>query len=125
MKLTPERNIPIDEQGPPTPIHLRNELQVEVALMHYYGLITTLSQSRYNSHLFAQRKNSGRLRLLIDLRKVNRLLKNDYFNTNFPISNMSDAINYFAGKKLCTKLDFSSIPLCANCRRYMNATASI
>ena len=57
IKLTPERSIPIFEQGPPTPVHLRNEL----ALMHYYGLITTLSQSRYSSPLFAQRKNSGRL----------------------------------------------------------------
>ena len=64
IKLTPERSITIYEQGPPTPVHLRNELQVELALMHYYGLITTLSQSRYSSPLFAQRKNSGRLRLL-------------------------------------------------------------
>ena len=28
IKLTPERSIPIYEQGPPTPIQLRNELQV-------------------------------------------------------------------------------------------------
>ena len=112
IKLTPERSIPIYEQGPPTPVHLRNELQVELALMHYYGLITTLSQSRYSSPLFAQRKNSERLRLLIDLRKVNHLLKNDYVNTNFPISNMSVAINYFAGKKLFTKLDCSQAYNC-------------
>ena len=111
-KLTPERSIPIYEQGPPTPVHLRNQLQVELALMHYYGLITTLSQSRDSSPLFAQRKNSGRLRLLIDLRKVNHLLNNDYVNTNFPISNMSDEINYFAGKKLFTKLDFSQAYHC-------------
>ena len=66
-KLTPERSIPIYEEGPPTPIQLRLELQVELALMHYYGLITTLSQSRYISPLFPQRKNSGRLRLLTKL----------------------------------------------------------
>ena len=107
IKIIPERSIPTYEKGPPTPIHLRNELQVELALMHYYGLITTLSQSRYSSPLFAQRKNSGRPRPLIDLRKVNNLLKNDYVNTKFPISNMSDSINYFAGKKLFTKLDCS------------------
>ena len=112
IKLTPEGSIPIYEQGPPTPVLLRNELHVELALMHYYGLITTLSQSRYSSPLFAQRKNSGRLRLLIDLRKVNHLLKNDYVNTNFPISNMRDAINYFAGKKLFTKLDCSQAYHC-------------
>ena len=39
IKLTPER-IPIYEQGPSTPVHLRNELQVELALMHHYGLRT-------------------------------------------------------------------------------------
>ena len=50
--------------------HLRNEVQVELAVMHYYGLITTLSQSRYSSPLFAQRNNSARRRLLIDLRKL-------------------------------------------------------
>ena len=107
IKLTPERSIPIYEQGPPTPVHLRNELQVELALMHYYGLITTLSQSRYSSPLFALR----RLRLLIDMRKVNHLLKNDYV-TNFPISNMIDSINYFAGEKLFTKLDCSQAYHC-------------
>ena len=112
IELTPERSIPIYEQGPPTPAHLRTELQVELALMHYYGPITTLSQSRYSSPLFAQRKNSGRLRLLIDLRKVNHLMKNDFVNTNFPISNMNDAINYFAGKKLFTKLDCSQAYHC-------------
>ena len=31
IKLPPERSIPIYEQGPPMPIHLRNELQVELA----------------------------------------------------------------------------------------------
>ena len=60
IKLTPERNIPISEQGPPTPVHLKNELQVEIALMHYYGLLTTLAQSRYSSPLFAQRKKQRR-----------------------------------------------------------------
>ena len=111
IKLTP-KSILIYAQGPPTPIHIRKELQVELALMHYYGLIKTLSQSRYSNPLFAQRTNSGRLRLLIDLRKVNHLLKNYYVNTNFPISNMSDAINYFAGKKLFTKLDCSQAYHC-------------
>ena len=45
--------------------------------------------------------------MLIDLRRINHSLKNDYLNTNFPISNMTDASNQFAGKKLFTKLDCS------------------
>ena len=80
--------------------------------MLYYGLKTTLSHSRYSSPLVAQRKNSGRLKLLIDLRKVNHLLQNDYVNTNIPISNMRDAKNYFAMKKFFTNLDCSQLYHC-------------
>ena len=39
IKLTPEHNSPVYVQSPQTPIHLRNELIVELALMHYYGLM--------------------------------------------------------------------------------------
>ena len=112
IKLTPEHNSPVYVQSPLTPIHLRNELIVELALMHYYGLITTLSHSKYSSPVFAQRKASGKLRILIDLRRINHLLRNDYINTNFPISNMSNASNHFAGKKLFTKLDCSQAYHC-------------
>ena len=112
IKLTPEHSMPMYIQGPPTPIHLRDELHLERALMHYYGLIITLPQSKYSSPLFAHRKESGRLRFLIDLRIVNHLLKNDYLNANFPISNMTDATNHFAGKTYFTKLDCSQAYHC-------------
>ena len=112
IKLTPEHQRPLYTQGPPTPIHLRKELTVELAIMHYFGLITTLSQSKYSSPLFAHRKPSGKLRMLIDLRRINHSLKNDYLNANFPISNMTDASNHFAGKKLFTKLDCSQAYHC-------------
>ena len=46
IKLTPEHNLPVYVQSPQTPIHLRDELTVELALMHYYNLITTLSHSK-------------------------------------------------------------------------------
>ena len=69
VKLTPENQLPLYVQGPPTSIHLRDELHVELVLMHYYGLITALSQSKYTSPLFAHRKESGKLRILIDLRQ--------------------------------------------------------
>ena len=100
------------EQSPSSPIHLRDELIVELALMYYYNLITTLFYSKYSSPLFAQRKESGKLRILIDLRLINHLLRNDYINSNFPISNMSDASNHFAGKTLFIKLDCSQAYHC-------------
>ena len=103
--------MPLYAQGLSTPIHLRDELHVELALMHYYGIITTLSQSRYSSPLFTHRKESGKLRMF-DLRGINHLLKNDYKDSNFPISNMTDATNHFAGKTLFTKLDCSQAYHC-------------
>ena len=66
--------------------------------MHYFGLITTLSQSKYSSPLFSHRKLSGILRMLIDLRRINHSLNIDYLNTSFPISNTTDASNHSAGK---------------------------
>ena len=107
IKLKPEYTRPLYTQGPPTPIHLPQELTVELALMHYYGLITTLSHSKYSSPLFAHRKSSSKLRMLIDLRRTNHSLKNDYNNSNFPISNMTYAPNHFVGKNLLIKLDCS------------------
>ena len=59
-KLTPEHDLPVYVQGPPTPIHLRDKLQIELALMHYYGLLTTLSQSKHSSPLFAHKKESAK-----------------------------------------------------------------
>ena len=112
IRLTPEHELPVYVQSPQTPIHLRDELLVELDLMHYYNLITTLSHSKYSSPIFAQRKESGRLRILIDLRRINHLLRNDYINSNFPISNMSDASNHFACKTLINKFDCSQAYHC-------------
>ena len=107
VKLSPEHEKPMYTQGPPTPIHLREDLIVELALMQYYGVITTLPYSKYSSPLFAQRKPSGALRLLIDLRRVNHLIRHDYDSHNFPIPTLADASSHLAGKKLFAKLDCS------------------
>ena len=70
-KLTPSHELPVYLQSLHTPIHLIDELLTELALMHYFGLITTLSNSQYGSPIFAQRKESGKLRILFDLRRIN------------------------------------------------------
>ena len=112
MKLTPAHDLPVYVQSPPKPIHLRDEILVELALMQYYGIVTLLPNSKYSSPIFAQRKPSGKLRILIDLRRVNHLLRNNYSDNNFPISNMTDSIHHFAGKTLFTKLDCSQAYHC-------------
>ena len=75
--------------------------------MHRYGIITTLPFFKYASPIFAQRKPNGKLRLLVDQRKINALIADDYINNNHPVSTLSDAAQHLAGKKLFCKLDRS------------------
>ena len=91
----------------PMPIHLKEDLIVELALMHKYGIITVLPFSKYTSPLFAQWKSNGKLCLLVDLRKINSLIADDYTNKNHPVSTLSDAAQHLAGKSLFCKVDCS------------------
>ena len=112
VKLIRAHDLPVYVQSPPTPIHLRDEILIELALMQYYGIVTLLPKSKFSSPIFDQRKSSGKLRILIDFRRVNHLLRNDYSNNILPISNMPDAVHHFAGKTLFTKLDCSQAYHC-------------
>ena len=117
VSLTPRDDKPVYTQSLPVPINLKEDLTVELALMHKYGIITTLPFSKYASPIFAQRKPNGKLRLLVDLRKINALIADDYINNNHPVSTLSDAAQHLAGKKtfLQTRL-LPSVPLPSNGR---------
>ena len=52
IKLTPAHQLPVYVQGPPAPIHLRDEILVELALLQCFNIITTLSHSKYSSPIF-------------------------------------------------------------------------
>ena len=104
VKLTPKDDKPVYSQSLPMPIHLKEDLIVELALMHKYGIITVLPFSKYASPIFAQRKPKGKLRLLVDLRNINSLIADDYTNNNHPVSTLSDAEQHLAGKSLFCKL---------------------
>ena len=69
VKLTPNDDRPAYSRSLPTPFNLKDDITVELALLHKYGIITTttLPFSKYASPIFAQRKPNGRLRLLVDL----------------------------------------------------------
>ena len=111
-KLTPKDDKVVYSQSLPMPIHLKEDLIVELALMHNYGIITVLPFSKYASPIFAQRKPSGKLRLLVDLRKINSLIADDYTNNNYPVSTLSDAAQHLTGKSLFCKLDCSQAYHC-------------
>ena len=55
VKLTPKDNKAVHSQNLPMPNHLKEDLIVELALMHKYGSITVLLFSKYASPIFAQR----------------------------------------------------------------------
>ena len=74
FKLTPKTDEPVYSHSLPCPIILKEDLTVELALMQNFGIITTLPFSKYASPIFAERKLNGRLRLLVDLRKINNLI---------------------------------------------------
>ena len=112
VKLTPKDDSPAYIQSLPTPINLKEDILVELALLHKYGIITTLPFSKYASPFFAQKKPNGKLRLLVDLRKINNLISDDYINNNHPVSILTDAAQHMAGKKLFYKLDCSQAYHC-------------
>ena len=112
VKLTPTDERAAYSQSLPTPVHLKDDITVELAMLHKYGIITTLTHSKYASPIFAQRKPNGRLRLLVDLRKINSLITEDYTNHNYPVSTLSDAAQHMAGKRLFCKLDCSQAYHC-------------
>ena len=118
VKLTPNDDRPAYSQSLPTPINLKDDITVELALLHNYGIITTLPFSKYASPIFAQRKPNGRLRLLVDLRKINNLITEVYVNNNHPVSTLSDAAQHMAGKKLFCKLDCSQAYHCLQMADY-------
>ena len=98
IKLTPKHDKPVFAQSLPTPTYLKDDLLVVLALIQKYGIITTLSYRNYFSPIFAQRKQNGKLRILVDLRRINHLLKNDYSMHNNPVTTIADAAQHMAGK---------------------------
>ena len=112
VKLTPKDDKAVYSQNLPMPIHLKEDLIVELALMHKYRIVTVLPFSKYASPIFARRKPNGKLRLLVDLRKINSLIADDYTNNNHPVSTLSDAEEHLAGKSSFCKLDCSQAYHC-------------
>ena len=105
VTLTPKDDSPAYSQGLPTPINLKEDILVELALLHRYGIITRLPFSKYASPIFDQKKPNGKLRLFVDLCKINNLISDDYINNNHPVSTLTDAAQHKARKRLFCILD--------------------
>ena len=63
VKLTPKDDYPTYSQSLLTPNSFKEDILVELALLHRYGILTTLPFSKYATPVFAQKKPNGKLRL--------------------------------------------------------------
>ena len=112
VQLTPLDNRPAYSQRLPAPINLKDDILVELALLHKYGIITTRPFSKYASPIFAHRKPNGKLSLLVDLRKINTLIADNYINNKRAVSTLTDAAQHMTGENLFCKLDCSQAYHC-------------
>ena len=112
VRLTPQHEEPVYSQSLPSPTNLKDDLLVESVLMQEYGIITTLPHSKYSSPIFAHRKPNGKLRISVDLRRINHLIKNDYGEHNHPLTTIADAAQTHGREKYLCKLDCSQAYHC-------------
>ena len=112
VKLTPKDDSAAYSQSLPAPINLKEDILVELAMIHKNRTKTTLPFSKYASPIFAQKKPNVKLRLLVDLRKINNLISDDFINNNPPVSTLVDAAQHLAGKKLFCNSDCSQAYHC-------------
>ena len=82
-----------------------------MALLHKHDFITVLPFSRYASPIFEQ-KAKVKLRLLVDVKKINNLIWDDYIKKNYTVNTLTDAAEHMKGKKLACKLDCSQAYHC-------------
>ena len=112
VSFTPKDDKAVYNQNLPMPIRLKEDLIVEFALMHKNGVITLLPFSKNSSPIFARRKPNVKLRLLVDLRRINTLISDDFTEYSHPVSTLSDAAQDLAGKSLFCRLDCSQAYHC-------------
>ena len=112
MQLTPLDKKPAYSQSLPAPVNLIDVFIVELALLHKYGIITTLPFTKYASPIFARTKPNGIQRLLVDLRKMNTLIADDLIINNHPLSTITDAAQHISGKNVFRKLNCSQVYHC-------------
>ena len=102
VQFTPKDDKVVCSQNPTMLIDLKEDLIVELALMHRDEIITLLPFSKYASPIFCTEKLNGKLRHLVDLRKINTLVTGDFTLSILPVSTFSDA-----GQHLTVKSRFA------------------
>ena len=97
VKFIPKNHKAVYSQNLRMPIHLKEDLIVELVLMHKYGIITVLAFCKYTGPIFARRKPNGKLRLLVDLRKSTVWLRMTVLTTIIQIALCQTQHNIWQG----------------------------
>ena len=84
------------------PILLSGDLMIELALKPKYVIVTVLTFSKCNFPVFAQRKPNGRLRLHMDLRRIDIVVANGYRQNG--LTDKKIVTGFFRKKSLCSSL---------------------
>ena len=113
VKQTPPKNDKAAySQNLPMPIDLKEHLIVELALVHKYGIITVLPSPKYASPIFAQGKANGKLRLLVDIRKINTLNTDKNTNSNLTVTTLSNVAQHLTKKHLFCNIECYQVYHC-------------
>ena len=100
MQFPPSDDGPTYSQSLPAPNDLEEDILVRLALLQRHAIITTFSFKKFASPIFEHRKPNAKLRLLVDLKKINTLTADDKIDKNHPISTFTDAAEHMAWEKL-------------------------
>ena len=88
MMLTPKHDKVVYSWKFSMPVYLKEDPIVKLVLLWKYGIITVLPFSKYANPNFAQWELNGKLRLLIDMRKINNLFADVDKNNNLRVSTL-------------------------------------
>ena len=111
VKPTPKYDKAIYSKSLPMPIHLKQDLIVQLDWCIDMGSSQCFISLNTQAPVL-QREPNGKLRLFGDLRKIKTLIADDYTSSNHPVSTLSDAVQQLSGKSLFCKLDCSEVQRC-------------
>ena len=97
LKLTPKNDKAVYSQSLLMLIHLESDLIVQLASIAQVWTHHSTAFLQVHKPHFGQRKPNGKLRLLVDLRKINSLIGNDYTNKNHPVAPCQKQHNFWQG----------------------------
>ena len=100
VRLQPKHDNPVHAHSLSTPANMNNRILVELAMIQEYDVITTLPYSKHSLSIFEQRKAKDKLRLLVDLKRINPLIKRDYKEHHQPCTTIVDAAHIWPPRKL-------------------------